>query len=294
MPIRPVLLLVLLTLAVAGRAEPVRVVVGVAPLQGFVERIGGQHTAVSSLLRPGDDPHHYDPSARQIAGLSGTRLFVGSGMPFERLWLQRARAANPAMRILGPGASEEAGHGQDDHHGDADYDRHEDGHGHGHGIDPHLWTSPSEARRMGREIRDALLALDPANAPDYERNHAAFQADMDTLDRDIRERLAGLQQRRFLVYHPAWGHFARSYDLTQIAIEVDGREPSAKALAGTIEQARKDGIRTVFVQPQINSRAAQQVAEALGGRVQIIDPLASDYDANLRRVAELIAAAGRP
>ena len=103
-----------------------------------------------------------------------------------------------------------------------------------------------------------------------------------------------MPSRKFLVFHPAWGYFAQAYGLTQVPIEQGGKEPGARTLVTLIEQAKRDQIRVVFIQPQSDPRFAEQIARAIGGRVIAIDPLAPDYVANLRAVARQIAAAGTP
>ena len=145
---------------------------------------------------------------------------------------------------------------------------------------------------MSINIRDTLAELDPTHADDYARNQAAFAAELAKLDADLRHLLADLPSRKFLVFHPAWGYFAQDYDLVQVPIELGGKEPGPRALASLIEAARRDGIRVVFVQPQSDPRFAARIAEAIDGRVLAIDPLASDYVANLREVARQIAGAG--
>ena len=134
--------------------------------------------------------------------------------------------------------------------------------------------------------------LDPAQEDAYRAGHADFAAELDALDAELRALLAEVPSRRFMVYHPAWGYFADAYGLTQVAIEREGKEPGAKALAGLINQARREGVRVILVQPQMNPQAAEQVARAVGGTVASADPLAADYAASLRRVARLIAGDG--
>jgi len=226
-----------------------------------------------------------------VTALSRADLFVGTGMPFEKAWIGRLRAANPNMRVL------DAREGIDllplDDHGH-DHDGHHQGHDESMAGDPHIWTSPLLVARISARIRDTLAELDPANAGDYARNQAAFAAELVALDQEIRNQLKELPNRKFLVFHPAWGYFANAYGLTQVAIEKGGKEPGARSLAGLIDEARRDQIRAVFVQPQSDPRFAAEVARAIGGQVIAIDPLASDYVTNLREVARQIAAASHP
>jgi zinc transport system substrate-binding protein len=160
-------------------------------------------------------------------------------------------------------------------------------------LDPHIWTSPPLVARMARNIRDALTELDPEHGEEYSRNLDAFSRELAALDSEIRTLLANAQSRWFMVYHPAWGYFADTYGLTQVPIENEGKEPGARRIAVLIDQARREGIRVIFVQPQFNRRSAEQIAHAIGGRVVAIDPLSPDYVDNLREVARQIADAGK-
>jgi zinc transport system substrate-binding protein len=283
------LLAALLLLGGGAAADPLSIFVSVVPQQTFVSRIGGDHVHVETLVQPGQDPHAYEPTARRIAALSDADLYIRIGVGFENAWMPRLLAANPDLHILDARDGielrpESDGH---DHH---DHDGHDD-----HGsMDPHVWTSPRRVKIIGARIRDTLSALAPEYASDFEANFDRFAADLDALDIAIRERLSGLEHRRFMVYHPAWGYFAEDYGLEQIAIEREGKEPGARALASLIEQARREGTRIIFAEPQFNSASAEQVASAIGGKVAVIDPLSADYFANLRQVADLIAEAGKP
>lgn len=283
-------LLALLTLLVAPLAsaqeERPLVFVSVLPQQTFVERIGGERVRVRTLVQPGQSPHAYEPRPRQVAELAQADLYLRTGVSFEDAWLPRIRAADPRLRVI------------DLREGlpllslaDRDHD-----HDHEHPVDapdPHVWTSPPLVKAMSVAIRDALTDLDPAGRETYVANQAAFAGELDALDAELRALLADLPSRRFMVHHPAWGYFAHSYDLTQVAIEREGKEPGARALTALIDQARREGVRLILVQPQMNPKSAEQVARAIGGEVAVVDPLAPDYAATLRRLARLLAGADR-
>jgi zinc transport system substrate-binding protein len=312
---RIVLLLLMLVPAVGTSvvwAEPLRVFASVVPIQTFVEEIGGEHVDARAMVRPGFNPHTYDPTPQQIAALAGAALYVRTGVPFERAWMERIRSANPNMQVIdardGMALREMATHA----HGDDDHGAKADDHGHegevqyrhqdaqradserGHAQDPHVWTSPPLVRHMVGVIRDKLVELDPAHAADFASNHDAFVAELDALDRDLHALLDPLPNRRFLVFHPAWGYFADTYGLTQVPIERDGKEPGARALAALIDQAKQQQIKVVFVQPQFDKRSATLVAQAIGGGVIAVDPLAADYVDNLRRVGSEFTQALNP
>lgn len=289
-----ILLLLTSVSPLAHAAEPLRIFVGVLPQQTFVERIGGEHVVVESLVKPGQNPHTYDPTPSQIARLADADLYIGIGLPFESAWTERIRSVNPTMPMLDLSAGVDQRMMEAHDHGEADagheHAAHEDDvHDHQE-HDPHIWTSPMLVKQMGGEIARTLTRLDPDNAPDYAANLAVFERDLDVLDADIRATLADVKQRRFMVFHPAWGYFADAYQLTQIPIERDGKQPGPRSLAALIDQARRENVKVIFVQPQFSRQSAEQVARAIDARVEVIDNLAPDYFANLRRVAETIAA----
>jgi zinc transport system substrate-binding protein len=160
-------------------------------------------------------------------------------------------------------------------------------------LDPHVWTSPFLVKQQAATVRDALIALAPDQRARFERGYTRFAADLDALDAAIRRALAGKTERRFMVFHPAWGYFASTYGLRQIPIEVEGKEPGPQALARIIDAARRDQVRIVFVQSQFSRTAAVAVARAIGGEVVQIDPLAEDFLGNTRTVAQALAKAMR-
>lgn len=274
-------LCLVLALTGAVRAAPLAVTVSVLPQKRFVEKVGKEHVAVQVLVGPGRSPATYEPSPRQMAHLSRSRVYFRIGVPFEDVWLKRIQAANPQLRVVDTRQGVQL--------------RHLEAHGHDHPAsgmpDPHVWTSPPLVKRMIATIRDALTALDPTHGADYQANYLSFANELEVLDADIRHILEPVQRRRFMVFHPSWGYFADAYGLQQVAIEVEGKDPGARSLTRIIEQARREGVGAVFVQSQFSRRTAETVARALDARVVAVDPLAEDYAENLRRVARALAEA---
>jgi zinc transport system substrate-binding protein len=156
-------------------------------------------------------------------------------------------------------------------------------------LDPHIWLSPSLVKVQAQTIYNTLVQLDPAHQTEYQVNLEHFLADINTLDQEIRQGLEPLKTRKFIVFHPAWGYFARDYGLTMVPIEVGGQEPSAVELAQLIAEAKRGNIRVVFAEPQFSQQAAQTIAKEIGGEVLLIDPLSPDWLDNLRQVSETFA-----
>jgi zinc transport system substrate-binding protein len=156
-------------------------------------------------------------------------------------------------------------------------------------LDPHIWLSPKLVKAQARNIHDALIQLDAKHQAEYQANLKSFLSDIDALDADIRTTLPGVKSRKFMVFHPAWGYFARDYELEMLPIEVGGQEPSAAELAKLITQAKAEGIKVVFAQPEFSARTANTIAREIGGEVLLISPLAPDWLSNLRQVAKIFA-----
>lgn len=290
-------------------AAKLNVVVSIPPQKYFVQKVGGDLVSVMVMVPPGADAHTYEPKPRQMAALSKAKVYFTVGVEFEQAWMKKIKAANPGLKVVHteakvprvPMAESHAEHHDhaeehgkhDEHHDEHKAEKHHDGHkdehhdhGHHDGLDPHIWLAPRLVAIQGRAIRDGLIQADPAHREIYERNQKAFEKELMQLDRELAAAFKGLKgARHILVYHPAWGYFCRAYGLTQVAIEKEGKKPTAKGLAHLIQQAKEEKARVIFVQPQFSDRAAKTVAKAIDGQVVAINPLAEDWAANLRKVA---------
>jgi zinc transport system substrate-binding protein len=259
------------------------VVVSIAPQEYFVERIGGDHVSASVMVEPGADPHTYEPKPEQMRALSRSAGYFSIGVEFETAWLDKFAAANPGLQIVDTIANIERMPMEAHHHDDG-----EEGHARGE-PDPHVWLSPELVKVQSQTIYGALADLDPAHEAEYRANLDAFIADIDALEADIKATLSGLENKKFMVFHPAWGYFARDFGLEQIPIEVGGQEPSAQELAHLIQEARDEDIRVVFAQPELSTQDAETIASEIDGEVLLIDPLAPDWLENMRTVAQTFA-----
>jgi zinc transport system substrate-binding protein len=301
-PVLAAALAVLAVAATAATAGPLPVTVSIAPQAYFAKRVGGDRIAVSVMVPAGADAHTFEPRPSQMAALQKARLYFAVGIDFEAAWLPRFAAANPKMTIVEtdekivkiamvPHSHDheadkaEAGH-------DHAADKAEAGHHH-EGLDPHVWLSPAQVKIQAMAMRDALIVADPAGADAYRAGYDALSADLAALDKRLKDIFAPVppEKRKFMVFHPAWGYFARQYGLTQEAVEREGKEPGPGELAAIIDEAEKDGIRVIFVQPQFSTRNAEVVAKAIGGAVAAVDPMAEDWPANMEKVAAAFQAA---
>ena len=282
LPFQIVLALVLNMAAVsAWAASPIDVAVSIPPQKYFVQMIGGDHVTVEVLVPANAEPETYEPTPRQIARLSKVDLYMKIGVPLEQAWLKRFTAANPHMVVV------------DTTHGIERMPmlQHDHDHDHGHssetGLDPHIWLSPVLVRIQAMNIRDALIKADPEHAADYLQGYARLARKIDQVDSDILQSLVDhpLRQTRFIVFHPAFGYFAAAYGLTQVPIEIEGKEPGPRQLGELIAFAKKNDIKIVFIEPQFAQKAAKTIADSIGGEVVTIDPLQEDWPAGMEAIA---------
>lgn len=278
-----------------GREAPAKtkltVAVTMVPHAWLVRQIGGQHVDVLTLVQPGESHETYSPSDAQISRLMQAKAYFRAGVAAERGPWFKAIRDSAKLKIVDLRQNvpllEMTEH--DDHgHGEAAAS-HEAGEDSKEGKDPHIWLSPRLLKIQAQTVADTLGQLDPAHKADYQRNLAALDGQLDQLDAQIRKTLAPAQGKAFFVYHPAWGYFAQEYGLRQIALEQEGKEPSDQELTHLQQLAKKEGIKVIFVQPQIASQSAQAVATAIHGRVEQIDPLEENVPANLLHAAQAIA-----
>ena len=247
----------------------IKVAVTILPQAQLVNKIGGERIAVSVLVPPGIDPHTYELSPGQLKKLSETELYIRVGhIDFEKNWMDRIAGTNKEMLVIDSSQSIEIING-----------------------DPHIWLSPRLAKIQAENIARALQDIDPENREDYAQRLQSVQKELDQLDSDIAATLSPVSGSKFLVFHPSWGYFARDYGLEEIAIEKDGKEPTAKELAELLSWAKNEDIKVIFASPQHSTREAEAVARELDGKVVIIDPLAGDYFVNLKQVADTMATA---
>jgi zinc transport system substrate-binding protein len=262
------------------------VVVSILPQVDFVEQVGGNRIEVTVMVPPGMSPHTYEPTTSQLEELSQATMYakVGSGVEFELVWMDRIIEVNRDMLVVDCAAGVTL-----QEMVTADHD-HADEHEHG-ANDPHIWMSPVNAAIMVENICDGLTELDPDNQDYYEQNCTAYLERLSKIDQTARESMAGVINRAFMTYHPAFGYLARNYDLTMLAIEEEGKEATPTGLAHLIGQAEEHDIKVIFASPQFNPESAEVIAEAIDGEVVFIDPLAQDYADNLEGLLTELAAA---
>lgn len=270
-------------------SDKLSVFVTIEPQRYFVQQIGGDFVETKVMVPPGADAHTYEPKPRQMVSLSDAKLYFAIGIEFEEAHLDKIISNNPNIKVIHtdkgivkiPMAA---------HHHEADSNEGIDHHEH-QSLDPHIWLSPPLVKIQAETILNALKEADPAHKNQYEANYSNFVKEIDKLDTELKTVFKEKSGLKFIVFHPAWGYFAKAYGLEQVPVEIEGKEPKPAQLKELIKHARKNKIKAIFAQPQFSAKSARVVAGEIGGQVIFTDPMAYDWLANLREVAEKFKAA---
>ena len=274
------------------------VFVSIAPQKWLSDKIGGQHLLTGVLIPKGQDPHTFEPTPKQVEALGRSQLYFTVGLEFEEQIINKIRQSGSKLQIIDCTAGiEKLAMAEHHHGGEAAHmdmagkgEQQADGHGHD-GRDPHVWLSPVNLKIMAAAMAKAMIAADPQNSRDYTANLEQLNRELDALDQKIAAQLQPYAGATFFVFHPSFGYFAKRYGLQQEAVEVEGKSPTPKQLSSLIAEAKADGVKVIFVQPQFDSRSGEVIAAAIGGAVVPLDALAGDVEGNLETMASKISSA---
>ena len=265
-------------------AKPV-VIASIAPVEYLAKAVGGDKIEVQSLAK--GDVHSYEPKPNDMKAVAKARIFIAAGLEFEEAWIPRFKASAKNLVVVKSDAKiaklkEERGE-QTEH--DEKHEAH---------ADPHVWLNPMLAITMARNISDALIDMDKANKDFYLENFQKLMNDLLAFDESAKNELAGLKNRKFVVYHPAWGYFAAHYDLEQISIERSGKEPKIDEMASTLKMIKDENIKVIFADPNRSQKSAQILASQTGAKVELLDPLGYNLLENLKIAVGAIKDANSP
>lgn len=242
------------------------ITVSISPFKCFIDSISGGDFSVNVMVPDGSDPHIYEPVPDQIKKLRFSEAYISNGfLGFEIVWLNRFYQMNQGMKKLNLG--EYIDPIVPDH-------QHED---HLEGADPHYWMSPSCALRMSEAITGFLAELNPDSAAKYHENHIRLAMHIQQVGKKAEKLFGGNQSSSFMIYHPNLAYLARDYNLNEISVESEGKEPSPSDMKNLIDLAHSEGISTIFVQKEYDRRNAGAIASETGSKIVVIDPLSENW-----------------
>lgn len=269
-------------------AATMDVFVSIPPQKWLTDHIGGDRVTTHVLINKGQDPHTFEPSPVQIAKLASASLYFTTDMPFENMIIRILQKNGTTLHIVN--AAENISKLPIQMHHDTS-SHHNHGSQQQQNLDPHVWLSPVNLKIMAHNIAAALAKEDPTNSNLYERNLAQVVETLNEVHEKLQLQLAPYQGETIFVFHPSFGYFTNTYNLHQEAVEVAGKTPTPKQLVAIIQQAKKEKIRVIFVQPQFDTKSGAAVAAAISGRVVPLNPLAENVTDNLLLMGDSIAEA---
>jgi len=251
------------------------IAVTIVPEKTFAEAVCGNLAEVVCLVPPGFSPENYDPTPKEMAAFGKAKLYFAVGVAAEETNIMPKAETLQGLKIIR--LQDEVA---------AVYPEVEIGAGE---RDPHIWLSPKRVQIMVQTMAREMGILDPDHKQVYEDNARRYLAELTLLDKEIQEALQDVKNRKFIVFHPAYGYLAADYGLEMFALEAEGKEATPARLVEMIELAKREQIRVIFYQAEISSRQAQAFADEIGGQTIQLEPLSPDYVENLREMAALMA-----
>ncbi len=258
----------------APQKEKLHIAVAIPPVAAFVQAVAGDLCTVQTMVPKGYSPEIYAPTPKELTTAFGADVYFSVGVPAEAeailphlnpetetVFLDKVCDSRYPPRMIGETT------------------------------DPHRWLSPKRAAVMVEEIATVLSALDPEHASLFEHNKSVFLSEIAEVEAQLTETLQNVNNRTFLVFHPAFGYFADDFGLEMIALQEDGKEASPRRISELVDLAREEKVRVIFYQEEINSRQAEAFARELSGTTVALDPLSEAYIENLRTMAKTISEA---
>jgi len=281
-------------------AKPI-ISVSIPPQAFFVKKIAGDFAEINVIVPPNTDEHNIDFKPATISKLEKSDIYFTTGLEFEKPMMHKFQSLfkhleivdlRKNIKLLGfaEHSHEAHSHKKHEHQNDENPSAHHEAHSHAHeSSDPHIWLDPILVKTQASTIANTLSAKYPQERVKFQTNLEKFNKELDALNVKIAALLKDKAGKKFIVYHPSWGYFAARYNLVQIPVELEGKEPKARDLKALIEMAKKEKIKTIFVQKGFAQNAARALTKELDAQVLEIDHLSADWENELLKSAEILS-----
>lgn len=258
-----------------GDSDKKTIYVTIAPLSAIVEEITDGDYNVETLVPKGASPETFEPTMKSLMALNNAeQVFMVGLIDFEQSLIG---SLEDGSRLVNLSEGIELISGSCSHCN----------HAHAHGIDPHIWTSPRALKRMVENIGLAMCRVAPDSVK-YRDNADKLLHKLDLLDSLCNSRIQRNNVDAIMIYHPAFTYYAKDYDLEQISVEQDGKEPSPRQLTALVEKARQHNISKLLIQPQYSKDKLRALALECGAEIVKVDPLNEDIITEIERVTTII------
>lgn len=277
-------ILLLSALCVFAFGKPI-ISVSIPPQAFFVEKIAKDSVEINILIPPNSDEHTMEFKPQALKKLEQSKIYFLADLELEKILGEKFKSVLKNVKIVNINEGIhllEGGHDHDGHHAEEEHDEYND---------PHVWLDPVLVKKLAQNITQALVQSFPKNKEFYEANLANFLKELDQMDAQIAEKLKNIKRNEFIVYHPSWAYLAKRYNLVQIPVEIDGKEPKSKDLQNLIKLAKEKDIRVIFVQPGFPENSAKVLAKELNAQIVSINHLARNWDEELLKSIQALSLA---
>ena len=248
-----------------------QIVTSFYPMYDFTQNVAGDNAEVSVLMKAGTEPHDYEPSAKDIAKIADSDVFVYNSKEMET-WISSVLTNIDTKKTVVVDASQGIDLLEGNHSDDETEAEHE---GHSHAHDPHIWLDPVLAQKQVDTIKEGIIKADTKNKETYEKNALAYKEKLAALNEKFEMGLKNAENRTFVTQHAAFAYLANRYDLEQVAIAglSPDQEPSPAKLAELNDFIKENNIKIIYFAETASPKIAKTVANETGAKLEVLSPI---------------------
>ncbi len=259
--------------------------VSILPQKYFLEKITGDHFHINVMVPPGFAPENFDPSPRQLNSLSNSKIYLRIGnIGFEQANMKSIEKNNAELKVYDLSKGVNFIH-SDHEHGKAhagDNGQHEQG------ADPHIWMSTVNGKIIAENVLNIMIENFPADSVFFRKKFQLLNEELNQIKKEWDDQKPVLKGKSFIIYHPALAYLAKEYDMEQLVLEFEGKEPPLGKIQSISKEAIRKQIKSLFIQKQFNTDNAIALASTLNARVVQIDPLDEDWPSQMRNILQTL------
>lgn len=271
----------------ASSDDQIKVMTTFYPMYEFTKQVVRDKGEVELLIPAGTEPHDFEPSAKDLAKISDSDVFVYNSPELET-WTDNLTDTIDTKKTAIIQASKDiklmegADHDHEEAH-DHDEKEHEE-HGHSHDLDPHVWLDPALAIKEVETIRDQLSKKYPEDKTAFEKNAAEYIKELKTLDEEYQTAFKDAKNKTFVTQHAAFGYLANQYGLTQEAIAgiSPDQEPSPSRLSELKHYVDDHQVKVIYFEENASSKVAETLSKETGVKLEVLNPLESLTDKQIK------------
>jgi len=252
-----------------------KIATSIFPIYDIVNQLTGKSEDTFFLVPAGANPHIYEPTPSDARHLEAVDLFIGVHPEFDG-WIKDYLPERAEILFLMEALENIDDSNPEIHHGKTNTENKP----HAHLENPHIWLSVKKVKVLCQWLIQELIRLNMKNMDVYQKQGLIYQAALDSLDQKIQSQFGGLQNRRFIQWHPAWDYFAEDYDLEIIGTieKGHGDTPSVQRFNKLIQKAKQFQTNLVVIGLHIENQSAKALEREINGQLVYLDSIGDPKD----------------